>query len=234
MKLLALDTSTEYLSLALWQDGAVIVREMLAQQKHSSLILPLLHEMLDETGLQLNDLDGIAFGAGPGSFTGLRIACGVAQGLAFGASLPVVGVCTLEALAEQSGADKVIACLDARMGEVYHAVYVRENTQWQAVHVPSLCHPTAVPKVEGDGWFGIGSGWDAYAEILNTATPATHVIPNAFPLARHIAALAAPVFARGEGKLAHEAHPLYIRNKVAFTTEERSAKASTVEERAAK
>ncbi|MCE9633022.1 MAG: tRNA (adenosine(37)-N6)-threonylcarbamoyltransferase complex dimerization subunit type 1 TsaB [Methylophilales bacterium] len=224
MKLLALDTSTEYLSLALWQDGAVTVREMLAQQKHSSLILPLLREVLDEAGMQLSGLDGIAFGAGPGSFTGLRIACGVAQGLAFGVRLPVVGVCTLEALAEQSGADKVIACLDARMGEVYHAAYVREGDQWQTVCAPSLCQPTAVPKLEGNGWYGIGSGWDVYADILNTAYPTTHVIPKAFPLARHIATLAAPVFERGEGKLAHEAHPLYIRNKVAFTTEERAVK----------
>lgn len=224
MKILALDTSTEYLSLALWQDGDLTVREMLAQQKHSSLILPLLREVLDEADVELSGLDGIAFGAGPGSFTGLRIACGVAQGLAFGANLPVVGVCTLEALAEQSGADKIITCLDARMGEVYHAAYVRGNTQWQAVSAPSLCHPAEVPKVEGDGWYGIGSGWDAYADILNTAYPSTHVITNAFPLARHIAALASKAFARGEGKLAQDAHPLYIRNKVAFTTEERAAK----------
>jgi len=224
MKILALDTSTEYLSLALWQDGDLTVREMLAQQKHSSLILPLLREVLDEAGVQLSELDGIAFGAGPGSFTGLRIACGVAQGLAFGANLPVVGVCTLEALAEQSGADKVIACLDARMGEVYHAAYVREGDQWRMVNAPSLCHPTAVPNVEGDGWCGIGSGWDAYADILNTAYPATHVITNAFPLARYIATLAAPAFERDEGKLAHEVHPLYIRNKVAFTSEERAVK----------
>ncbi|MFM9912159.1 MAG: tRNA (adenosine(37)-N6)-threonylcarbamoyltransferase complex dimerization subunit type 1 TsaB [Methylophilaceae bacterium] len=224
MKLLALDTSTEYLSLALWQDGAVTVREMLAQQKHSSLILPLLREMLDEAGLKLQDLDGIAFGAGPGSFTGLRIACGVAQGLAFGANLPVVGVCTLEALAVQSGADKVIACLDARMGEVYHAVYEKKDTTWVEVLAPSLCHPTAAPKLEGKDWCGLGSGWDAYAEILQATYPNVKFIPNVFPLARHIAALAASMFVRGEGKPAHEAHPLYIRNKVAFTTEERAAK----------
>ncbi len=127
MKILALDTSTEFLSLALWQHGAVAVREMLAGQKHSELVLPLVRELLDEAGLQLADLDGIAFGMGPGSFTGLRIGCGVAQGLVYGANLPVVGVCTLEALAQQAGADRVIACLDARMNEVYHAAYQREG-----------------------------------------------------------------------------------------------------------
>jgi tRNA threonylcarbamoyladenosine biosynthesis protein TsaB len=224
MRILALDTSTEYLSLALWQDGSLSVREMLAQQKHSSLVLPLLREMLDETGLELNALDGIAFGAGPGSFTGLRIACGVAQGLAFGADLPVLGVCTLEALAQQANHEKVIACLDARMGEVYHAAYQRDGAGWAAVCAPSLCHPTAVPRLESAGWYGIGSGWDAYAETLKAAYPGTGIIPNAFPLARHIAQLAAPGFAHGDGKPAHEVQPLYLRNKVALTTQERASK----------
>ena len=223
MKILALDTSTEYLSLCLWQDGSLTVREMLAQQKHSSLILPLLHEMLEEANMPLAALDGIAFGSGPGSFTGLRIACGVAQGLAFGAGLPVIGVSTLEALAQQAEQDKVITCLDARMGEVYHAAYVRNGGRWQALHAPSLCHPNAVPGFDGENWIGIGSGWDVYADILKAVYPYAKTIANAFPLARHIAALAAPLFANGEGKPAHEAHPLYIRNKVAFTTREREA-----------
>ncbi len=141
MKILALDTSTEYLSLALSVDDKVFVRELLAGQSHSQRILPLLRELLDEAGVELTDLDGIAFGAGPGSFTGLRIGCGVAQGLAFGANLPVVGVSTLLALAQASGADHVIACLDARMGEVYHAVYVRESDGWQTLNEPGLYKP---------------------------------------------------------------------------------------------
>jgi tRNA threonylcarbamoyladenosine biosynthesis protein TsaB len=106
---------------------------------------------------------------------------------------------------------------------VYHATYVRQPDQWQMLSAPSLCHPTAMPKIEGEGWYGIGSGWDAYAEILKSAYPSAVVIPNTFPLARHIAELAVPRFASGEGKYAHEAHPLYIRNKVAFTTEERES-----------
>lgn len=225
MKILALDTSTEFLSLALWQDGAVAVRELLAGQKHSELVLPLVREMLDAAGLQLTDLDGIAFGMGPGSFTGLRIGCGVAQGLAFGAGLPVVGVCTLEALAQQAGADRVVACLDARMNEVYHAAYAREGDGWREVIAPGLYPPPQVPAIEGSGWCAIGSGWDVFGEALDTVYGAqvSKRIAGAFPLARHMAELAAPRFANGEGKPPHEAAPLYVRNKVAFTIKEREA-----------
>jgi len=225
MKLLALDTSTEFLSLALWHDGEIAVREMLAGQKHSELVLPLLGEMLADAGWKLAELDGIAFGEGPGSFTGLRIGCGVAQGLAFGAALPVIGICTLEALAEQAGEDKVIACLDARMNEVYHAAYQRTDHGWNAVAAPGLYPPTQVPALEGGAWCGIGSGWDHFGEILDTVytTQVTRKISDAYPLARHMAAMAAVRFAKGEGKPAHEAAPLYIRNKVALTTREREA-----------
>ncbi len=225
MKILALDTSTEFLSLALWQDGGVAARELLAGQKHSELVLPLVQELLDETGLQLTDLDGIAFGMGPGSFTGLRIGCGVAQGLAFGANLPVVGVCTLEALAQQAGADRVIACLDARMNEVYHAAYEREDGGWREVIAPGLCPPPQVPPIEGAGWCAIGSGWDAFGDALDAVYGAqiARRIAGAFPLARDIAELAAPRFRNGEGRPPHEAAPLYVRNKVAFTIKEREA-----------
>lgn len=224
MRLLALDTSTEYLSLALHLDGRVLTRELHAGQTHSQRILPLLRELLDEAGLAMTDLDGIAFGAGPGSFTGLRIGCGVAQGLAFGAGLPVVGICTLLALAEASGADQIIACLDARMGEVYHAVYRRQGDAWQEVIAPGLYKPEAVPALEGAGWVGIGSGWASYADILQAAYPAqvSSTQPDRYPRAQEIVALALPVFAAGEGRPAAEAAPLYIRNKVALKTSERA------------
>jgi tRNA threonylcarbamoyladenosine biosynthesis protein TsaB len=225
MKLLALDTSTEFLSLALWQDGQALVREQLAGQQHSSLILPLLAQLLSEAGCALTQLDGIAFGEGPGSFTGLRIACGITQGLAFGAGLPVIGIGTLEALAQQSGADKVIACLDARMHEVYHAVYCRNERGWEAVVAPGLYPPAQVPPVGGEGWCAIGSGFDVFAEVLQQQYNGqlTQTITGAFPLARHMAELAAPRFVCGEGRPAHEAAPLYIRNKVALTIKEREA-----------
>lgn len=113
LKILAFDTSTEYCSIALLLDGELLSREVLAERRHSELLLPMLQRVLEETGLTLTQLDGIAFGAGPGSFTGLRIACGVAQGLAFGADLPVTGICTLEALAQEAGDGNMITALDA-------------------------------------------------------------------------------------------------------------------------
>lgn len=223
MKLLALDTSTEYLSLALWHDGETLSRDLLAGQKHSQLILPMLGEMLAEAGLTLPELDCIAFGAGPGSFTGLRIGCGVAQGLAFGAGLPVIGVSTLLALAQQVDAERVIACLDARMGEVYHAAYARSDTDWRVVHEPGLYRPQDVPPVEGGGWYGIGSGWATHGGILKErhAGQVGEVAEQAFPHARDIAMLAAREFAHGKARPAAEAAPTYIRNKVALTMAER-------------
>jgi tRNA threonylcarbamoyladenosine biosynthesis protein TsaB len=223
MKLLALDTSTEYLSLALWLDGDVIARGLLAGQQHSRLALPMLKEMLNEAGLALQDLDSIAFGEGPGSFTGLRIGCGIAQGLAFGAGLPVVGVSTLLALAQQGGSERMIACLDARMGEVYLAAYTRQDTAWLAVLEPGLYRPEDVPAVPGSGWHGIGSGWAAYGNILREryAGQTSRVDGQAFPHARDIAALAAGQFSTGNARTAAEAAPSYIRNKVALKMSER-------------
>src|SRR5689334_10706199 len=118
LKILALDTSTEYCSVALWRDGDADSRDARAGQRHSELLLPMVDELLQRHGLAVKDLDGIAFGRGPGSFTGLRIGCGVVQGLAFGAGLRVVGVDTLAAMAESAAAGHVVCCLDARMGEI--------------------------------------------------------------------------------------------------------------------
>ncbi len=159
MKILALETSTEYCSVALWHDGAVQEKFELVGQKHSELLMEMLDALLREAGVKLAELDGIAYGAGPGSFTGVRIACGATQGLAFGANLPVVGVCTLQALAEASGKSKVIAALDARMGEIYHAVYEKMNGEWTTVSEPRLCKAQDAPGVSGENWFGVGSGF---------------------------------------------------------------------------
>jgi tRNA threonylcarbamoyladenosine biosynthesis protein TsaB len=228
MKLLALDTSTEYLSLALWQGGEALCRDLHAGQRHAELILPLVGELLAEAGLTMNQLDGIAFGEGPGSFTGLRVGCGVTQGLAFGADIPVVGIGTLLALAASCGHSKVIACIDARMKEIYHAAYVQEAGVWQEICAPGVYAPQHAPEVNEGGWVGAGSGWLAYPEVLpqRYVGQLEQVLPDVFPHAREIAALAVPVFSRGEGRPATEAAPLYIRNKVAFTMSERSAKAA--------
>lgn len=223
MNLLAFDTSTEYLSLALMRGDAIFTFDTLAGQTHSQIILPQIQTLLNEAGLQLQDLHGIAFGAGPGSFTGVRIAAGVAQGLGLGTNLPVVGVCTLMALAEASGVSKVVACLDARMGEVYHAAYVKDAAGWQIITEPGLYKPDAVPAIEGDGWVGAGSGWQIYSEILSAAYSGQVEIiqPALLPTAEAILKLAQAVFASGEAKAASEAMPIYIRNRVALKTSER-------------
>lgn len=223
MRVLALETSTEYCSVALWQDGTVIERCGLAVQKHSEMLIAMLAALLKDEGLGIRDMDGIAFGKGPGSFTGVRIACGAAQGLAFGASLPVAGICTLEALAEASGKEKVIAALDARMGEIYHAAYERHDDAWLAVSEPRLCKPDEAPALPGNGWSGAGSGFAMHGEILSEryAGQLQGADGAGVPKAAGIAVLGAAQFAQGRGVDAAEALPLYLRDKVALKTFER-------------
>ncbi|MEO8767662.1 MAG: tRNA (adenosine(37)-N6)-threonylcarbamoyltransferase complex dimerization subunit type 1 TsaB [Nitrosospira sp.] len=224
MKILALDTSTEYCSIALSLDGEILSREVLAGQRHSELILPMLQRMLAETGLTLAQLDGIVFGAGPGSFTGLRIACGVAQGLAFGVDLPVTGICTLEALAQQAAGDgNVITAIDARMNEIYHAAYTKAAEGWQPVSGPAVCLPQHAPLVRGCGWIGCGSGFAIYGEALRARYDGclSHIISDLRPHARDMAQLAIPIFAKGLGIDPANAAPLYIRNNVALKEKER-------------
>ncbi|MDO8261854.1 MAG: tRNA (adenosine(37)-N6)-threonylcarbamoyltransferase complex dimerization subunit type 1 TsaB [Gallionella sp.] len=227
MRVLAVETSTEYCSVALWQDGAIMERCELAGQKHSEMLIAMLNDLLQATGYKLQAMDGIAFGMGPGSFTGVRIACGVAQGLAFGANLPVAGVCTLEALAEASGKPRVIAALDARMGEIYHAAYEKHDGGWTTVSAPCLCKPQDAPLLSGDGWFGAGSGFAALGDILKAryAGQLQGVDGAAVPQAAAIAVLGAAQFMQGHGMDAAEALPLYLRDKVAFKTSEREQQA---------
>jgi tRNA threonylcarbamoyladenosine biosynthesis protein TsaB len=244
MKILALDTSTEFLSLALQLDDNIFTHHQLAGNASSELILPQIQALLDSANIKLSDLDGIAFGAGPGAFTGVRVACGVAQGLGFGANIPVVGVNTLLAVAQASGADKVIVCLDARMGEIYHAMFEKnianknaENT-WQETCETKVCKPEASPilayrasiknaheKQHEKNWVGAGSGWAIYGDILREiyAENLADVNAEVTPTAEAILQLAKPIFAAGKAKPASEAAPIYIRNRVALTTLEREA-----------
>lgn len=240
MRVLALDTSTEYCSVALWRDGAVIERSEFVGQKHSEVLIGMVDALLKDSGLGIRDIDGIAFGMGPGSFTGVRIACGATQGLALGANLPVAGVCTLEALAEASGKLRVIAALDARMGELYLAAYEKRAGVWLTVAEPCLCKPEKAPKVgnllsananaeltppmvSGNGWFGAGSGFAVHGPALGEryAGQLQGVDGGAIPRAVAIAALGAARFAIGQGVDAAEALPLYLRDKVALKTSER-------------
>ncbi len=223
MKILAVETSTEYCSVALWQDGTVSERSELVGQRHSEVLMAMVDALLKGAGLRVKQLDGIAFGKGPGSFTGVRIACGVAQGLALGADLGVVGVCTLEALAEASGKEKVIAAIDARMSELYLAVYERRNDAWAAVVEPCLCKAECAPVVAGDGWFGAGSGFAAADLQVHYGGQLTGMDAQAVPQAAAVARLAAKEFAAGKAVDAALALPLYLRDKVALKTSERTA-----------
>lgn len=223
--ILALETSTRRLSVALWRGGDFVERAEELPNGGSERLLPWVKELLAEAGLALTDLDGIAFGAGPGSFTGLRLAAGCAQGLAYGLDLPVLGVCTLEALAFQGGTDRVFACLDARMNEVYSAAYI----DGVEVSPPSVSPPERVAVPPGGGWMGVGDGFAAHGDALAVRLGASLISrrPDVFPTASAVARLAAPRLARGEGMEAALAAPRYVRDRVALTTAERFARGGT-------
>lgn len=223
LKLLAFDTSTEYCSAAIVSDGSSYIREMHAGNRHSELLLPMIGELLAESGFVLAQLDGIAYGKGPGSFTGLRIGCGVAQGLGLGADLPVVGVVTLEAMAWGSGHDCVATCLDARMHEVYYALYQRAGDDMRCMAGPGVHKPGDVPLPFGGTWWGCGNGFAAYPDALKTrlGPMLTSVDAGVWPHALAIGSLAAKVFDAGGGLPADRAEPLYVRDKVALKTCER-------------
>jgi tRNA threonylcarbamoyladenosine biosynthesis protein TsaB len=223
LKILALETSTELCSVALWVDGFVEARDAAAGQRHSELLLPMIDTLLHDCAIEAGDLQAIAFGAGPGSFTGLRIACGIAQGLAFGARLPVVPVGTLLALAQASQAERAACCLDARMGDIYHAAYESVGGEWHAVHKPSMCRPEAAPALPDGEWTGCGSGFAAHGEVLRRryAGQLKSVVADIVPHAREVAVLAVREFERGNAVSAEQAAPLYLRDKVALRVDER-------------
>jgi tRNA threonylcarbamoyladenosine biosynthesis protein TsaB len=226
MRILVIETSTEWCSVAVGDGLRWHAREEPAGQAHSARALAMCAELLAETGWPLASLDGIAFGAGPGSFTGVRIACGLAQGLALPGDLPVVPVPTLAALAQaawtRDGHSRIVACLDARMREVYVAAHLRQESAWQEVAAPAVLAPAAVVAPPGGGWYGAGSGFRAYPALagqlgLTAADAAAH------PTARAVGELALPRLAAGEGVAADDALPLYVRHRVALTTAERDA-----------
>ena len=194
-----------------------------AGNRHGELVLPMLERLLAGAGIASAQLDAVAFGAGPGAFTGLRIACGAAQGLAFAHGLPVLGVSTLEAMAEEAGGRRVVACLDARMSEVYFSAYERRDAgpggRWREV-IPVMCiAPAAAPRLPGEGWIGCGSGFAVYGSL-----GLDNVIPDIHPSATAVARLAAARIAAGEGVDAALAAPVYVRDKIAFTSAERNAR----------
>jgi len=234
--ILAIDTSTQLASVALLHHNEIIWRESSGVQTHSQMILPLLQELLAQAGIKLAQCDAIAFGAGPGSFTGVRTACGVAQGLAFGVNLPVVSVGTLEAMAEAcreligatgaTSVTEVLAVLDAQMGEVYWAQYRFVDANWFPVIPPTLSAPSAVMP-QGDV-IACGNGLLSYAPAFAGRNFMQGAFPGIMPHAKQVARLGLQAFALGKTVNARDAQPVYLRNKVAFTTAERAENAAKI------
>lgn len=223
MKLLALDTATEICTVALWLDGEVLEHSEPGGQ-HAERILPMVDALLAQAGLMLTQLDVLAFGRGPGSFTGLRIGAGVVQGLAFGADLPVVPVSSLAALAQGANAKQVLAAFDARMQQVYWGSYVR-NAQGivELQGNEGVFAPQGIPLPAGVGWHGAGPGWDAYSAPLqlHLGRRLAGWQQHCLPMARHVATLGVAGFESGAVIAAEKALPVYIRDDVALKQKSR-------------
>lgn len=221
MKLLAFDTSTETMFVAVRApDGSVLASEAAGGPQASAGLLPAIQQMLAQAGLALGDLDAIVFGRGPGSFTGLRTACAVAQGLGFGAGVPVLALDTLLAVAEEAhasaGVSRVVAVLDARMGEVYAAAYERDGDGWRTATAPALLRPQDVQVPPG--WAVAGNALHLVEAAVAADAPRVLALPTAAALLR----LAPAALAASPARPAEEALPLYLRDKVAQTTQERA------------
>lgn len=224
MILLAVETSTELCSVALWRDGDLSVQETLTENRHSELLVPMVSGLLARAGLAPRDLEALAFGQGPGSFTGLRIACGFVQGLAFGTGCPVIAVPSLLALAEQAREGQVVTALDARMGEAYLAAYARDGEDWSEVLAPSLVRRGSLPDLPGRRWVATGSGFDRHDWLRDRYRDVVQMrLEGDLPRAAAVARVAVRRLRRGEALPAERAAPLYLRDKVALTTEERRA-----------
>jgi len=224
LNILAIETSTEACSAALLINGEIEERFELAPRGHGDLILQMADDLLAHAALKPQQLTAIAFGRGPGAFTGVRIATSVVQGIALGADLPVVPVSTLAALAQgawrQHQQRALLCAMDARMGEVYWGQYaikdvIEDGFAVQVVE-ETVCIPERAPAVNGTGWQGIGSGWQAYGDALNQryGQQVTVCDATALPRARDVVVLAAHGFRAGQAVSAEDALPVYLRDNV--------------------
>ncbi|WNV04399.1 tRNA (adenosine(37)-N6)-threonylcarbamoyltransferase complex dimerization subunit type 1 TsaB [Candidatus Methylospira mobilis] len=217
-----METATEACSAALYDNGTVIERYELAPQEHNRLILHMMEQVLAEAGLTLANIDALAFGCGPGSFTGLRIAAGVVQGIAFAADLPVAPVSTLAVLAAEALAecesDYAFPCLDARMDEVYWAIYRRsESLMPERIQNEQVLAPAMVRVAEPVSGVAIGSGWTRYTQLLTEQIGSGNlvgVLADRFPRAGWIARLGCDIYRQGACVNAENSQPLYVRNPV--------------------
>ena len=220
MKLLALDTAATRCSVALLRDDDVKELDALAERVQAESVLPMVETLLKGASLKLKDLDAVAFGRGPGAFTGLRVAASVAQGLAFGAGLPVVPVSNLEALAaaahRRHGARRVLACLDARMHEVYWGAYGVQAGSVEPLSAESLAPPSELEPPDAGPWYGAGSGWTAYGPALKARLSTLEGVDSTLlATAGDIARLAEKAFKLGRTVPPEQALPVYLRDKVA-------------------
>lgn len=227
MNLLAIDASTEACSVALTFNGQLFQRFELCPQSHSLLLLPMVDEVLREANCQLSQLDGLVFGQGPGSFTGVRIGIGVAQGLGFAANLPMVGVSTLQTMAqmayEKHQENRVISAIDARMNEVYNALYqLDQHGIMQAVIAESVLAPAKLServyrKIDNrELAYGVGTGWQAYHAELTGMIKNTDDIDILYPQASSMLMLAKDQFIQGKTVNAENAQPVYVRDTVSW------------------
>ncbi|UJD94986.1 tRNA (adenosine(37)-N6)-threonylcarbamoyltransferase complex dimerization subunit type 1 TsaB [Lelliottia amnigena] len=224
MRILAIDTATEACSAALWDNGNLFAHFEECPREHTQRILPLVKDILNQGNTSLTELDALAFGRGPGSFTGVRIGIGIAQGLALGANLPMIGVSTLATMAQgafrKTGATRVLAAIDARMGEVYWAEYTRdERGIWHGEETECVLKPEAVGErlklLSGD-WATVGTGWPAWPDMANESG-LTLVDGNMLlPAAEDMLPIACQRFAVGKTVAVEQAEPVYLRNEVAW------------------
>jgi len=226
MKILAIDTATEACSAALTIDGELTSQYQLAPREHSRLILKMIDGLLTDADIAVADLDAIAFGRGPGSFMGLRIAAGVVQGIAFAHDIPVIPVSSLKAIAQraydESNVSQVLVAIDARMDEVYWAAYKIKNQSWslegeEQVISPDKINLSDILEQGEKAWVAAGTGWGSYADRLlaDSQFELHSVLPDCFPSAEGIVKLAVEEFKAGNTVLAAEAIPVYLRNDVA-------------------
>ncbi|KAE8178823.1 tRNA (adenosine(37)-N6)-threonylcarbamoyltransferase complex dimerization subunit type 1 TsaB [Photobacterium carnosum] len=223
-KILAVDTATENCSVALMIGDDVISRCEYAPREHTTKILPMIDAVLADAGIKLKQLDALAYGRGPGSFTGVRIGIGIAQGLAFGANLPMIGVSTLAAMAQGSfrlhQADHVLTAIDARMGELYWAQYQRKTDgDWLLLGNEQVIAPDVLlANVQADTntWLTAGTGWEAYPELLTQLPFNAQLGSVLYPDSQDMVYLAKYAFARGEIVTAEAASPIYLRDTVTW------------------
>jgi tRNA threonylcarbamoyladenosine biosynthesis protein TsaB len=216
--LLALDTATEACSVALLHDGKVLTHYEVIPRLHAQKLLPMIKDLLAEAGVSLSALDAIAFGRGPGAFTGVRIAIGVVQGLAFGLDRPVLPVSNLAVLAQRAlrehGVRQVAAAIDARMDEVYWGCYRETAGEMRLIGAEAVMPPeqAALPEDASGEWFGAGTGW-GYAERIQVGLSGHDA--SMLPHAQDLLTLATFAWQRGEALVADDAQPVYLRDKVA-------------------